>query len=65
MSTDKKSGGQQQSKSSGSDPSSTPRSGSGADTALEVMIKKRNMGTSGESEPSPAEDTSTHPPSGK
>ena len=66
MSTDNKgSGQQQQSKSSGSNPSSVPRSGSGADTALEVMIKKRNMGTSGDAASPPADDTSTHPPSGK
>jgi hypothetical protein len=41
-----------------------PRSGSGADTALEVMIKKRNMGTSGHTAPAPLDDTPTPPSKG-
>lgn len=58
------SGGSQSGGSSGTKPSTVPRSGSGADTALEVMIKKRNMGTSGNTGPAPLDDTPTPPSKG-
>ena len=47
--------------SPGKDATNVPRSGSGADTALEVMIRKRQLGTHGESELLPAQEAATNP----
>lgn len=64
MSGEHTSGGSQPGGPAGTKPSTVPRSGSGADTALEVMIKKRNMGTGGNSAPAPSDDTPTPPSKG-
>ncbi|MBG9387269.1 hypothetical protein [Caenimonas aquaedulcis] len=44
------------------DATNVPRSGSGSDTALEVMIRKRQLDTHGESESQPGEDAAGTPP---